>query len=87
MLGRSFNTASPQPPRLSASRFIPGGGITLPIASEPDVTYDIESSASVNGPWTSIGRVMGTDSTNETSFEDTVPRISNSIRLFRVRIR
>jgi len=47
----------------------------------------VETSSSVNGTWTPIGQVMGTNGTNATEFEDTVPHIINSIRLFRVRIR
>jgi hypothetical protein len=84
---RGFNTAERQRSRLGAPRFIPGGGIMLPISTEADVSYQIEASNSLNGPWTPLGQVMGTDGTNETLFEDAVSRINNNIRLFRVRIR
>jgi hypothetical protein len=68
---RSFNTATPQRPRLGTPRLLSGGRIEIRVPSEPDVTYDIERSQTLlPGSWTRIGRVMGTDGSNTTSFFD-----------------
>jgi uncharacterized repeat protein (TIGR01451 family) len=81
---KSFNTAAPQRLRLSMPRLTGGGEVTIPISTEPDVSYDLERSPTVNGPWTTIGRVMGTDGTNETSFFDINTEVSF---FYRTRVR
>jgi len=84
---KSFNTAAPQQPRLHAPRLIGGSQIAVPLSAEPDVSYDIEHSSTVNGPWTKVSRAIGTDGTNETSFFDVIVEIPVNSRFYRARVR
>lgn len=84
---RGFNTAAPQRPKLSLLSLGGGGGtLGLTFPTETDVLYELERSSSVDGPWDPVGRKVGTDGTNSTTF-DPGTQINGTIELYRIRVR